>query len=61
MANGADTTEKIAELRDLSEFLFDLAITVPEHSTMLFRLSDKVQAEAEKLERESLPAAIPQQ
>lgn len=49
MGNGVELTDKIAELRDLSEFLFDLAITVPEHCTMLFRLSDKAQAEADRL------------
>ena len=34
---------------ELSEYLFDLANMIHEHRDMLFRLSDKAKAEAEKL------------
>ena len=61
MANDADATGKIAELRDLSGYLYDLAIMVPEHCEMLFRLSDKLLQEAERLQRESLPPAMSEQ
>lgn len=50
-----DLAGRIATLEDISAFLFDLAIQIPEHVEMLFRLSEKAKAEAERLRAQ--PAA----
>ncbi len=46
-----DVAARIAELEELSAFLYDLAIARPEYVEMLFRLSDKASAEANRLKR----------
>ena len=40
---------RIATMEELSAYLFELALAVPEHVEMLFRLSDKAKGEAEQL------------
>ncbi len=55
MANDAHIpAETIAQWRELSDYLFDLATIIHEHSEMLFRLSDNAKAEAEKLLRQQI-------
>ncbi len=48
----------ITEWEELSQFLFDLAVAIPDHMEMLFRLSDKAKAEAERLRRQCVSGKI---
>lgn len=51
-----DLAERINQLDELSFYLFDLANTIHEHADMLFRLSDRAKAEADKLRAQAASA-----
>ena len=50
--NKQSIRERVELLEELSPYLFDLANTIHEHREMLFRLSDKAKAEADKLRQQ---------
>ena len=45
----------IKDWNELAEYLFELANMIHEHRDMLFRLSDRAKAQAEKLSQENAP------
>ncbi len=47
-------SEEIEQWKELSAYLFDLAVHIHEHSEMLFRLSDRAKEQADKLQRAGL-------